>query len=123
MKTIFDSETELGRCDSLVSEFDGERAGWTVLAHTKASMARGMVRIEQRCYLRCGDDVQDHPAIKPEIMLEPFLGSEREMLTRVRRFHEEFSGHARGQIADTCLLFATHDTLAELREPILRYRR
>src|SRR5438477_12661449 len=109
MKTIFDCETEIGTCDpgweGNESPTNGTAEAWKIFAHTKAALTRvnGMLKIEQRCFLRQGQEVSDHPSVKPDMMLEPALESEEQSLALVEHAHRQFVCRARQQIDDGCL--------------------
>ena len=64
-----------------------------IFAHTNAHLNghRGMLKIEHHCYLRRGIELPDQPWIKPEIILEPALGTPEEMTALAERMHEEFT--------------------------------
>lgn len=103
MKILFESETELAKCDYEPQGPQGFRYAEpdyaTLFARTEASFAgKRMLKIEQHCYLRCGDDLPDQPWIKPRVVLEPIVGSEEEMLAMARRMHELFVQSARQQL-------------------------
>jgi len=109
MKTIFDCETELGTCEVdlkavEVSDNGASSGEWTACVHTKAALtrAKGMLRIEQRCFLRSGDDLSDHPDVKPEMILEPALGTEEESLVMVKGIHQQFTEKVRQQLGNGC---------------------
>ena len=110
MTTIFEDETEVGkcRCDSE----DGERWRFaepeyaTIFAHTTASLNghRGMLRVEQHCYLRRGGEVPDQPWIKPEVLLEPALGSRDKILKLAEELHQRFVDRVREQFPEEYLV-------------------
>jgi hypothetical protein len=111
MKVIFECETEIGKCDDdLVNDptFSGGTAcePWTVYAHTEASLAgsKRMLKIEQRCYLRRGDEIPDQNWVKPELIIEPVLGSEDETMALVQQTHECFIAKARRQLPEGSLV-------------------
>ncbi len=98
MTTIFEHETEIGKCTCEPDE-DGHTLRYAepefsiILAHTVAQINghRGMLKIEQHCYLRRGLELPDQPWIKPEIILEPVAGTREEMVEMARRLHEQFA--------------------------------
>ncbi|MBA4150403.1 MAG: hypothetical protein H0X66_20015 [Verrucomicrobia bacterium] len=104
--TIFESETEIGkcRCDSE----DGERWRFaepdyaTIFAHTAATVNghRGMLRIEQHCYLRRGGELPDQPWIKPEVLLEPTLGSRETLIEMAEQLHTRFISRVREEFPE-----------------------
>jgi hypothetical protein len=111
MKLIFESETELGRCDAdKVNGHFGEAIdGWFAYAHTTAttSGSRGMLRIEQRCYLRsseCPEEIRDQNWVKPELTLEPVLGSRQQTLDMVQQLHQQFVARAQAGFAEESIL-------------------
>ena len=108
MKTIFDCETEIGTWEqdwprTSVSK-NGEADVWRIYAHTKAALTRahGMLKIEQRCFVRLGQEVTDYPSIKPGMMLEAALETEEQSLAMVQQAHQQFIDRARQRIADGC---------------------
>jgi len=108
MKTIFDCETEIGTWEqdwphpNVPKNGDGEV--WRIYAHTKAALTRaqGMLKIEQRCFLRLGQEVSDYPNMKPGMMLESALDTEEQSVAMVQQAHQQFIDRARQQIADGC---------------------
>lgn len=101
MKIIFDHETEIGKCDY---EQSGDHFKYaephfsTMYAHTQASVNnKGLLKIEQHCYLRNGADLPDQPWVRPQIILEPAVGSEDEMIALVETMHEQFIERTRRQ--------------------------
>ena len=108
MKTIFDCETEIGVRDQdwprNGAMKNGEGDSWRIYAHTKASLTRaqGMLKIEQRCFVRLGQEVSEYPSIKPDMLLEPADETEEQSVAMVERIHRDFSERARQQIADGC---------------------
>jgi hypothetical protein len=65
MKTIFDCETEIGTWEQDWPRTNAakncEADVWRIYAHTKAALTRvrGMLKIEQRCFVRLGQEVTD----------------------------------------------------------------
>lgn len=103
MKTIFECETEIGRCDSRLAEVEYDSSfpmECSLFAHTTAYIngSKHMVRIEQRCFLRLGDAIPGQPWIRPEIRLEPVLASEEETVAQLQHIHEQFVQKSRSQI-------------------------
>src|SRR5262245_59510101 len=107
MKSIYDRETELGRCDpqSLPdfqpsSEAFGE-GECTMVAHTSASLMgrTGMLRIEHRCFFRRGGEIPDEPCMTPDVALEPSAGGEKEIDKLVTQSHLDFIGRVRQQFS------------------------
>lgn len=96
MRTLFEWESEVGKCPFEPSEPDGFRYAdpdYAILfAHTKAYLngTKGMLKIEQHCYLRHGPDLPDQPWFKPEIILEPVRGSMDEMSELALTLHHQF---------------------------------
>jgi hypothetical protein len=111
MKLIFERETELGRCDadrlcSQPGDWDGE---WLAFALTTAALTRnsGMLRIEQRCYLRptnCSDDLRNQTWVKPEMMLEPVPDGKEATLEMVQQLHDDFVAKARQEFMDQSIV-------------------
>ena len=54
-----------------------------------------MLRVEQHCYLRRGGEVPDQPWIKPEVLLEPALGSRDKILKLAEELHQRFVDRVR----------------------------
>lgn len=111
MKTIFDRETEIGVRDQdwprngAASNGNGDAdTFWRIYAHTKACLtrAKGMLKIEQRCFVRQGQEVSEYPSIKPDMLLEPADETEEQSVAMVERIHRDFTERARQQIADGC---------------------
>jgi hypothetical protein len=96
-KIIFDCETEVGKCDYEPSEHFryAEPHYSTIYAHTLASLNGGLMKIEQHCYLRNGGDLPEQPWVRPQITLEPALGTEREMIELAKAMHEQFVDRTR----------------------------
>ena len=93
MKTIFDRETEIGKCDYEESDHFryAEPHYSTLYGHTMALLNnKGLLKIEQHCYLRNGADLPDQPWVRPQIILEPASGTEDEMIKAVEQLHQQF---------------------------------
>jgi hypothetical protein len=109
MEVIFDRETEMGQCDFETVEPKCDRTTRAdpviILAHTQATLngSRAMLKIEHQCYLRHGDDMPDQPWIRPEVVLEPSLGSLDEMIELAEKRHNIFLNRARLQIPEQLL--------------------
>ena len=109
MKIIFDCETEVGKCDC-ERDLDGhlnyaEPTVATIIAHTQAALnTRGILRIEQHCFLRNGEDVPEQPWVRPRISLEAGLAGEEEMRIVAQTMHERYLVHARAQVPDDVLV-------------------
>jgi len=109
-KVIFERETEIGKCDCEVSDGYGFRYAEpdlaTVYARTQASIQgqNAMLKIEQHCFLRHGEDVPDQSWVRPEIVLEPALESQHAMVDLARLLHEQFVDRARKQIPEQFLV-------------------
>lgn len=104
MKTLFDRETEICSPEPGLAgpAPEPKPEGWRIFVHTKAVLTRsqGILRVEQRCYLRQGNDVTDHPNIKPDMLLEPALSTEEESLSVVEEMHRRFLQRARQQVSE-----------------------
>jgi len=104
VKVIFEEETEVGLCDyegAAASSFKYAEPDFAALyAHTQASVngRSGVLRIEQRCYLRHGDDVPDQTWVAPKMSLEPAAMSEEEMASLAQQMHRQYVQEARGKI-------------------------
>lgn len=107
MRTIFDCETEIGQCSArfLEPETTTEGENFTLFAHTSASLngSKRMLKIEQRCYLRAGEEIPDQPWVKPEMILEPAVCSEPELIRLARQIHQKFIIKVRTQVPEDCL--------------------
>jgi hypothetical protein len=113
MKVIFERETELGRCDAdRVDGYFGHHPGeWLAFAHTSAALSGSnrMLRIEQRCYLRSDEPLDDVCAqnwVSPEMTLEPVLGTDKETIRMVQDLHERYVQKAREQFLEASVLIA-----------------
>jgi hypothetical protein len=110
MKIIFECETEIGKCDYEPVGSHGLRYAEpdlsTVYAHTQASLngEKGMLKIEQHCFLRHGEDLPDQPWVRPEIVLEPALESKHAMVDLAKAMHENFVTRVRKQIPEQYLV-------------------
>lgn len=113
MKLIHEMETEVAKCDYeevAASDFAAESIRpfryaepdyATLLAHTEASLvAKKLLKVEQHCYLRHGDDLPEQPWIKPRVVLEPAIESESEMREVTERLHHEYVQCARQQLPE-----------------------
>jgi hypothetical protein len=110
MKVIFECETELGRCDAdrVNGHFGNDPGEWLAFAHTSATMTgpKGMLRIEQRCYLRSAerlDEVRAQNWVKPSMTLEPVLGSEADTET-VQELHESYAQKAQEEFMEASVV-------------------
>jgi hypothetical protein len=109
MKVIFESETELGRCDpDRVDGLFGQESGdWLAFAHTSATLTGRMLRIEQHCYLRPSEALEDVRAqswVKAEMAFEPLLGSKTENLKSVQRLHEGYVQKAQEELLEVSVI-------------------
>lgn len=107
MKTIFDRETEIGKCDyEETDHFQYAEPHYTTLyGHTLASLNnKGLLKIEQHCYLRNGADLPDQPWVRPQIILEPAAGTEEEMIKAVEQLHRQFIERTRKQFPEQHLV-------------------
>ena len=109
-KIIFERETEIGKCDCELTDGHSFRYAEpdlaTVYAHTQASIngnAR-MLKIEQHCFLRHGEDLPDQPWVRPELILEPALQSQHAMVDLATIMHEQFVERVRKQIPEQFLV-------------------
>jgi hypothetical protein len=108
MKTIFECETELGKCDDHLVADPGNYNStepWTIYALTTACVngSKHMLKIEQRCYLRRGPDLTDQPWIRSDMILEPIVGSQSDAATMVQALHQTFIRKAREQLPEHVL--------------------
>lgn len=111
MKLIFECETELGPCDAdrVNGHFGDDVGDWLAFALTTAAMtgAKGMLRIEQCCYLRSKqalDEIRNQNWVKPEMTLEPVVGSKDETLVTVQRLHDAFVQKSRKEFLDQLII-------------------
>ncbi len=111
LKLVFESETELGRCsgDPLDGYSDSRASEWIVIAHTVAATtsANGMLRIEQRCFLRaadCPQEVRAQTWVRSGMHFEPVHTSQEETLELAGRLHESFVDQARTSLLEQSLL-------------------
>ena len=114
MTHIFEAETELGRCDpdrigSPVAEDDGQ---WLVIASTSANStgARGLLRIEQRCFLRCVErpnEVRPQNCVSPQMSFEPVSASREETIQAVQQLHACFVLKSKDALSEESLLSAS----------------
>jgi hypothetical protein len=108
MKTIFDHETEIGQADP-------ERWGWEggdvpnfellngrVMAHTRADLngARGVLKLEQRVYIRAGEHVLEQDWIHPEMLIESVEDEGESAVEMAQRLHEHFCENARQKLSE-----------------------
>ena len=104
MKVIFDHETEIGKCDyeQGTGPFQYAEPHYSTLyAHTVASLNyKGLLKIEQHCYLRNGADLPDQPWVRPQVILEPALDSEMEMVALAETMHDQFIERTRKQLPE-----------------------
>ena len=113
MEVIFECETELGQCDQdrVCGHFDDAIGDWLALGHTSATQtsAKGVLRVEQRCYLRSAqqpEEIRAQSWIRPEFILEPALTSKSETTRFVQRLHETYVARARQELARQALILA-----------------
>lgn len=108
MKTIFDHETEIGRADP-------ERWGWEggdltnfellnghMVAHTRADLncARGVLKLEQRVYIRAGEHVLEQDWIHPQMLIEPVDDDEAKAVELAEKLHEQFCEMGRQRLSE-----------------------
>ena len=111
MKVIFESETELGRCDAdrVNGHFGDDSGEWVALAHTTATVTgpRGLLRIEQNCYLRSAerlDDIRSQSWVKSKMTLEPLLGSAEDSLRMVEELHDRYVQKAQDELMEASVV-------------------
>lgn len=119
MKLIFERETELGPCDPdrINGHFGDDPGGWNAIAHTSAAIthSNGMLRIEQRCYLRSTErpeEVRSQAWVAPEMTFEPMLASKETAARLVEQAHARFVRHSKREFVEQAIL-ATHSDMAE----------
>lgn len=107
-KVIFESETLIGKCDYESLEANGFRYAEPdyaeIWVHSLAVVSQGLLKIEQHCYLRHGEDIPDQPWIRPQIFLEPATISRAEMTDLARTLHTEFIARAKEKLQDEVLV-------------------
>lgn len=113
IKHLFDAETEVGKCDpDVINGHFGDLCGdWIAFASTSATLtgSQGMLRIEQRCYLRSiqpPGDLRDQSWISPDMTFEPMLGSKEDTLRKIQQLHTQFVLKARQAFTDQSILTA-----------------
>jgi len=104
MKVIFEEETEVGQCDyegADATEFGSGGADHaTLFAHTQATLNghSSLLRVEQHCYLRHGEEALEQSSVAPKIFLEPAVSTREEMVALARELHRRYSEEAREQV-------------------------
>ena len=104
MKVIFESESEVGQCDyeaAAPSSFRYADPDYAILiAHTQASLngRSNLLRIEQFCYLRHGEDAPDQEWVAPKLLLEPSPSSPEEMIALAKEMHRQYVEEARARM-------------------------
>ncbi|MDB6057489.1 MAG: hypothetical protein JWO95_1333, partial [Verrucomicrobiales bacterium] len=61
-----------------------------IWVHTVGAVSQGLLKVEQRCYVRHGEDVPDQPWVRPQTFLEPATISRPEMTDLAKTLHHEF---------------------------------
>jgi hypothetical protein len=107
MKSVFESETELGRCDT--DRIDVPFGEWLAFAHTSATLTgpRGLLKVEQRCYVRSArdpDDIRPQSWVKPQMTLEPVLGSEEDTVRLVEALHHQYVRTAQSEFMEASVV-------------------
>lgn len=107
-KVIFESETMIGKCDFDCLEPHGFRYAEPdyaeIWVHTVGAVSQGLLKIEQHCYVRHGEDVPDQPWIRPQIFLEPATISRTEMSDLAKTLHQDFVTRAKEKLQDEVLV-------------------
>jgi hypothetical protein len=107
-KVLFESETLLGRCDyDAINSHTfryAEPDYAEIWVHTLGSVTHGLLKIEQRCYLRHGEDLPDQPWVRPQIFLEPATISRSEMQDLAKTLHNEFIARAKEKLQPEALV-------------------
>ena len=111
MKAVFEAETEIGPCDPDRIDADfGENPGkWLAVGQTTVAMTgpKGMLRIEQSCYLRSADepeDVRPQSWLRADISFEPVLETKEETNQFLAHLHEQFIQRARNILFERSLI-------------------
>src|SRR5687768_753701 len=105
MKTIFDCETEIGHADPEAWGWEGgdlpnlELLDGRVMAHTRADLnhARGILKLEQRVYIRAGEHVLEQNWIQPDVLIES-VDDDAAALQLAESLHERFCEQARQRV-------------------------
>jgi hypothetical protein len=107
-KVMFESETLIGKCDYDTLAPNGFRYAEPdyaeIWVHTVGTVSQGLLKIEQHCYVRHGEDVPDQPWIRPQIFLEPATISRTEMADLAKTLHHEFISRAKEKLRDEVLV-------------------
>ena len=106
MKTIFDCETELGPADPESWGWEGgdlpnvELLNGRMVAHTRADLnrARGILKVEQRVYIRAGDHVLEQDWIHPQMLIEPVEDCDDKTSELAQSLHDHFCVNARQRL-------------------------
>lgn len=104
--TIFECETEVGQCSCEPGNMPELRYAEPdfsiVLAQTAATLngRQGVLKIEHHCYLRHRGENPDQPWVKPEVFLEPVLGTKEEMIELAKESHDKFIERVRKKLPE-----------------------
>jgi len=106
MKTIFECETEIGHADPEAWGWEGgdlpniELLNGCMMAHTRADLnhGRGILKLEQRVYIRAGDHVLEQTWIHPEMLIESVDDDGDSAVRLAESLHERFCESARHRI-------------------------
>jgi hypothetical protein len=106
MKTIFDRETEIGHADPEAWGWEGgdlpnlALLDGRIMAHTRADLnhGRGVLKLEQRVYIRAGEHVLEQSWLPPEMLIESVEDEGDSALQMAERLHEAFCEHARQRL-------------------------
>jgi hypothetical protein len=108
MKTIFDAETEIGSAPPELWGWEGgdlpnvELLDGRFVAHTRADLnrARGILKLEQRIYIRAGEHVLEQDWIHPEVLIESVEDDGEQALNLAQSLHEHFCENARQRLSE-----------------------
>jgi hypothetical protein len=108
MKTILDCETEIGAADPERWGWEGgdlsnfELLGGRVVAYTRADLnrARGVLKVEQRVYIRAGEHVLEQDWIHPEMLIESVEEDDNKAIELAQSLHEQFCERARQRFSE-----------------------
>jgi hypothetical protein len=107
-KVIFESETLIGKCDYDSLEANGFRYAEPdyadIWVHTVGAVNKGLLKIEQHCYVRHGEDIPEQPWVRPQIFLEPATTSPTEMSELAKTLHDQFISRAKEKLRDEVLV-------------------
>lgn len=113
MKTIFECETEIGHADPEAWGWEGgdlsnfELANGQIVAYTRGDLnhARGILKLEQRVYLRAGEHVLEQSWLPPQRLIEA-ADDESGAEKLAESLHDQFVESARQRLNEGVCAFA-----------------